>query len=369
MERITIKEYELESEVFDLLKIDLDLFTYDTPLGTIFDEFRLLSSMEEDLFAYELGVLEDFYFPTVIQFDDRLVKLIDITLEQWLNLKFGDHKKVDKEIIEKVVSTWLVRSYRKQFTEYMEIKRRLEVNGINTNVECDPTNVEFPKWGDDEEVMTEDELSNLEEEDLRFKTYSDYKNAWIYEWNKEVSWVEEKPWLDDGTWEEPNDDICHDCNPFQFKRLEDGDLKDEALKEKAILEGSWGHVNRKGNNFCSWLKECFGNYHELDYKLMMKLEEYRRGKKEKEESSEDAWSNYSSNDGNDAIHADQERFDNHDPMEDDDDDIEDLDDYLIPQDASYYVDEEEERFKERKSKLLGIPYKKPPTFKSEKFEV
>ncbi|GJX18278.1 hypothetical protein Tco_0219110 [Tanacetum coccineum] len=44
-------------------------------------------------------------------------------------------------------------------------------------------------------------------------------------------------------------------------------------------------------------------------------------------------------------------------MEDDDDDIGDLDDYLIPNDASCYVDEEEERFKERRSKLLGIPYK------------
>ncbi|GJV26626.1 hypothetical protein Tco_1379321 [Tanacetum coccineum] len=36
-------------------------------------------------------------------------------------------------------------------------------------------------------------------------------------------------------------------------------------------------------------------------------------------------------------------------------------------DVSYYVDEEEERFKERKSKLLRMPYEKPPTFKSEKF--
>ncbi|GJV23262.1 hypothetical protein Tco_1375957 [Tanacetum coccineum] len=49
--------------------------------------------------------------------------------------------------------------------------------------------------------------------------------------------------------------------------------------------------------------------------------------------------------------------------------ISDLDDYLIPNDAPYYVDEEEERFKERMSKLRGIPYKKPPTFKSKKFEV
>ncbi|GKA54741.1 hypothetical protein Tco_0753690, partial [Tanacetum coccineum] len=197
-----------------------------------------------------------------------------------------------------------------------------------------------------------------------FKTYEDYKNAWIYEWSKEVSWVEEKPWLDDGTWKEPNDDICHDYKPFQFKsgyvqwptcnsRLEDGDLQDEALKEKAILEGSYGHENREGNNFCSWLKECFGNHQELDYELMRKLEEYWWGKEEEKESSEDAWSNYSPNNDNDAIQEDQERFDNNEPMEEDDDnDIGDLDDYLIPQDASYCVDEEEKASRKEKANYL-----------------
>ncbi|GJQ93716.1 hypothetical protein Tco_0004855 [Tanacetum coccineum] len=76
---------------------------------------------------------------------------------------------------------------------------------------------------------------------------------------------------------------------------------------------------------------------------------------------------------NNAIQANQEWFDDHEPMEydddDDDDDIGDLDDYLIPKDSPYYVDEEEEGFKERRRKLLGIPYKKPPMFKSKKFEV
>ncbi|GKC91041.1 hypothetical protein Tco_1151690, partial [Tanacetum coccineum] len=89
---------------------------------------------------------ERMFAEAIILIDDRLVKLIDITLEQWLDLKFKDHKKVDKEIMEGVVGKWLIRSYRKQIEEYMEIKRRLEVNGINTDVEYDPTNVEFPKW-------------------------------------------------------------------------------------------------------------------------------------------------------------------------------------------------------------------------------
>nr|GEV41767.1 SGNH hydrolase-type esterase domain-containing protein [Tanacetum cinerariifolium] len=179
--------------------------------------------MVDDLFAYELGVLEDFYVPcieqpcdnlkngyldvyeprqcydeydrifskVVILIDNRLVKLIDITLEQWLDLKFGDHKKVDNEIVEEVVSTWLIQSYKKLFEEYMEIKRQLKVRGINIDVECDPTNEYFAKllaskfdnhmtmdwytknaiwlyWkrGDDEVILTYDEIFDLKEESL-----------------------------------------------------------------------------------------------------------------------------------------------------------------------------------------------------------
>ncbi|GKD31887.1 hypothetical protein Tco_1242665, partial [Tanacetum coccineum] len=33
---------------------------------------------------------------------------------------------------------------------------------------------------------------------MGFKTYDDYKNDWIYEWNKDVPWVDEKPWTDTG---------------------------------------------------------------------------------------------------------------------------------------------------------------------------
>nr|GEV83702.1 integrase, catalytic region, zinc finger, CCHC-type, peptidase aspartic, catalytic [Tanacetum cinerariifolium] len=180
--------------------------------------------MEDYLFAYELGVLEDFYFPcveqpcddlenanleiyepqqcydeyermfvvAVILIDNRLVKLIDITLEQWLDLKFRDHIKVDKEIIEGVVATLLIRSYMKQFKEYMEIKRRLEVNGINTNVECDPTIIEFAIW-----------LASKHNDHMLIDC--------------KVPWVDEKAWLEDGIWKEPTNDICHECKPFDFK--------------------------------------------------------------------------------------------------------------------------------------------------------
>nr|GEW31216.1 zf-BED domain-containing protein [Tanacetum cinerariifolium] len=242
----------------------------------------------------------------------------------------------------------------------MEIKRRLEIDGLNTDVEFDPTNVEFAKW-----------LASTYNNHKPMDRYT--KNAlWLY-WKKEILRIE----TDIILFETP---LCKEFKEFNhllqidvdvligdqprfktykeykntcmsyfqdyewYEGLEDGGFKDETLKEKVILEGLWGHENRKGNNFCPWLKESFGNYRELDYESMLKLEEYWWGKKEEEELSEDAWSNYLPND-------------------------EDIDDYLIPKDAPYYVDEEEEGFKERRSKLLRIPYKKPPTFKSKKFEV
>ncbi|GJT35142.1 hypothetical protein Tco_0925561 [Tanacetum coccineum] len=122
----------VDDEVFNLLRIDDDLFNCDTPLGEIFDEFRRLTRV-----CYDEN--EQIYAEAVIIINKRLVRLIGVTVEHWLNLKFRDHKKIDKEVMEEVVNTWLIRNYKKQFDEYMEIKKQLEVRG------------------DDEEVLTDDE--------------------------------------------------------------------------------------------------------------------------------------------------------------------------------------------------------------------
>ncbi|GJV20466.1 reverse transcriptase domain-containing protein [Tanacetum coccineum] len=120
-------------------------------------------------------------------------------------------------------------------------------------------------------------LLKVNEKDMRFKTYDDYKDDWIYEWNKDVPWVDEKPWTDTGVWTEPKP-VIHTCKPFNYKTgcsewptcswmndgycnggnlpgtfiienqlhyqdyewyeaLEDSELKDEALRNKAIMEG------------------------------------------------------------------------------------------------------------------------------------
>ncbi|GJT80798.1 hypothetical protein Tco_1055140 [Tanacetum coccineum] len=110
-----------------------------------------------------------------------------------------------------------------------------------------------------------------------FKTYDEYKDDWIYEWNENVPWVHEKPWTDNRVWTEPAP-VVHCCKPFNYKSgywewptcswkedrycnggnlpgayivgntlryqdlewyeaLKDKKLKEEALRNKAIMEG------------------------------------------------------------------------------------------------------------------------------------
>ncbi|GKA57624.1 hypothetical protein Tco_0756812 [Tanacetum coccineum] len=126
------------SEKLVLLKINDDSFACNTPLGTIFDEFNRLSGIYDDLFTYEVEIPRlssvpsnkkegddsndgdlDVYEPrvcydenngiyaeAVIFVNKRLVRLIDVTIEQWLNLMYGDHKKVDIKVKEGVISKW-----------------------------------------------------------------------------------------------------------------------------------------------------------------------------------------------------------------------------------------------------------------------
>nr|GEU60524.1 hypothetical protein [Tanacetum cinerariifolium] len=111
----------------------------------------------------------------------------------------------------------------------------------------------------------------------QFKTYKEFKDDWMYEWIKDVPWVHKKPWTDYGAWKEPTS-VVHCCKPFNYKTgrsewptcgwrndgccnggnflrdyiignslhyqdyewyeaLEDEELKEEALRNKAIMEG------------------------------------------------------------------------------------------------------------------------------------
>ncbi|GJR95395.1 hypothetical protein Tco_0267569 [Tanacetum coccineum] len=58
-----------------------------------------------------------------------------------------------------------------------------------------------------------------------------------------------------------------------YDELVDGKLNDETLALKGKIEGSWGDMTLGVINFCRWLKSFFENFHELEYEVLVKLQE------------------------------------------------------------------------------------------------
>ncbi|GKC26109.1 hypothetical protein Tco_1033403, partial [Tanacetum coccineum] len=182
-------------------------------------------------------------------------------------------------------------------------------------------------WGfwitsDDQEGVVDEGFSDVEEannddeqetaEIFRIETnLFDYETPLCtkfkeFNYENELNDELEEPWFEDGV----SYEVCdHICEPFRFKNgkakwptynsNEDGfcnggelsrmvrigymtyfqdyewynelagdNLKEEALKQKAIYERSWGDASQSEMNFCAWLKRSFGNFHELDYELL-----------------------------------------------------------------------------------------------------
>ncbi|GJU15826.1 hypothetical protein Tco_1143792 [Tanacetum coccineum] len=148
---------------------------------------------------------EKIYAEAVILINKRLVRLIDVTVEQWLDLKYRNHKTMDNNVKNGVIGTWLIRSYKLQFEEYLEIKRQRETYA--REIDWYTKNVLWVYWirGDDEVILINEKVLDLKD-----------KNN-------------------------------HD---------EQGDATQSVM------------------NFWAWLKRSFGNFHELDYELLVKLQEY-----------------------------------------------------------------------------------------------
>ncbi|GJV39732.1 hypothetical protein Tco_1418172 [Tanacetum coccineum] len=135
-------------------------------------------------------------------------------------------------------------------------------------------------WSDKEEETAK--ILKIETDDIiGFKTYEDYKDDWIYEWNKNVPWVYDKPWLDNGIWKETKP-VKHTCKPFNYKTgcsewptylewyeaLEDSELKDEALRNKAIMEGSINDDESCNDCWKRWksYEITYPDHNEIEYK-------------------------------------------------------------------------------------------------------
>ncbi|GJY62924.1 hypothetical protein Tco_0464384 [Tanacetum coccineum] len=129
--------------------------------------------------------------------------------------------------------------------------------------------------GDDEVELTDEESSDNEDEVV--EVFSIDTNIFDFETPIDIPWVDEKPWTDTGVWTEPTP-VKHYCKPFNYKTgysewptcswkndrycnggnlpeayivgdslhyqdyewyeaLKDSELKEQALRNKAIMEG------------------------------------------------------------------------------------------------------------------------------------
>ncbi|GJY09842.1 hypothetical protein Tco_0378027 [Tanacetum coccineum] len=278
-----------EFEKLGLLKIDEDLFTYDTQLGMIFNEFNKLSGINDDLFTCEIKVpkptpcveqttnlthndlgeyewkmsyeeCEKIYAEAVILINKRLVRLIDVTMEQWLDLKYGNHKTMDiniKFLIKKGV--YWMRGDDEVVLSNEEVSDLNDENnddeqeiGEIFRIETNLFDYETPLYTEFNYLLKVD--TELFTHDIqRTETYEDYEN-------KSNNKVDE-PWSEDGV---PYEMCDHSYEPFRFKNM----------------KAKWPTCSSNDNGFYNegelprMVRRAFRNFHELDYELLVKLQDY-----------------------------------------------------------------------------------------------
>ncbi|GKD40781.1 hypothetical protein Tco_1260988 [Tanacetum coccineum] len=147
-------------EVSRLNGMDNDLFTYEVKVANISCNSKIDDDSEDD---------DD---------DDMGYDPSDVAFTEWLG---GDDK--------------VELTYEESSNDMDEVAK---VFRINTNLFIFKTPI--CKAFNESNYLLQIDLDLLTKEIEGFKTYKNYKNDWIYEWNKDVPWVDEKPWTNTRVW-------------------------------------------------------------------------------------------------------------------------------------------------------------------------
>ncbi|GKA50125.1 hypothetical protein Tco_0743198 [Tanacetum coccineum] len=186
MTKVIKGEFE---KIKDVKVKDIPL-TYDASLEVFNDEVSRLSKMEDGLFTYEVEAAN-------IPCDSKMDNDSEQEADDDMGYDSGDD---EVDLTDE---------------ESSDDKNDIaEVFRIDTNI----FDYETPLCSAFKEFnyLLEVDLNLLTKDILGFKTYADYKDDWIYEWNKDVPWVDEKPWTDIGVWTKPTP-VKHTCKPFNYK--------------------------------------------------------------------------------------------------------------------------------------------------------
>ncbi|GJV39006.1 hypothetical protein Tco_1417446 [Tanacetum coccineum] len=266
------------------IKVEDDSLACDSPLEVFNYEVSQLSKMDDDLFTYEVEITN---IPCDLRVDDDSeheaddmgFDPFDIAFTKWLGSKFFNYKTMNHYTMR---ALWIFLIRGDDEVELTDEKfsdnedEITEVFRIGTNIFDyeTPICLAFNEFN----YLLKVDPDLLIKDIMGFKTYDDYKDDWIYEWNKDVPWVDDKPWNNTGVWTRPKP-VIHTCKPFNYKTgcsewptcswmndghcngenlpgtfiienqlhyqdyewydaLEDSELKDEVLRNKDSMEGS-----------------------------------------------------------------------------------------------------------------------------------
>ncbi|GJZ97221.1 hypothetical protein Tco_0669674 [Tanacetum coccineum] len=224
-------------------------------------EVSRLSGMDNDFFTYEVEVANipcnsKMNDDSKLESDDDMgYDPSDITFIKWLGSKIFNYKTMDQYTMKALWIYWIRGDDEVELTDEESSDNDDEIAKvfrIDTNI----FDYETPLYSTCNEFnyLLKVDPDLLTKDIMGFKTYEDYKEDWIYKWNKDVLWVDEKPWTDAGpTYSWKDDGYCNGGNlpgayiignqlHYQdykwYEALEDCKLKDEALRNKDIMEGS-----------------------------------------------------------------------------------------------------------------------------------
>ncbi|GKC81424.1 hypothetical protein Tco_1137141 [Tanacetum coccineum] len=204
--------------------------------------------MDDDLFTYEVEVANipcdsnkdnDSEQRVSHEADDDMgYDPSDVAFIEWLGSKNFNYKIMDHYTKKALWIYWIRGDDEVELTDEEFSNNEDEVAQvfkIDTNI----FNFETPMCMSFKEFIYLLQIDpNLLTKDIEgFKTYDEYKDDWIYEWNKDIPW---------------NDGYCNGRNlpeayivgnslHYQdyewYEALKDSELKEQALRNKSIMEG------------------------------------------------------------------------------------------------------------------------------------
>ncbi|GKE16285.1 hypothetical protein Tco_1423862 [Tanacetum coccineum] len=175
------------------LKVEDVSLTCDTSLEVFNNEFNRLSGMDDDLFTYEVEVAN---IPCDSNMDDDSKHEADddmgydpsdVAFTEWLGLNFFNYKTMDHYTMKALWIYWIRGNDEVELTDDESSDNEdevAEVFRINTNIFDyeTPLCLAFKEFN----YLLKVDLDLLTKDIMGFKTYEDYKDDWIYEWNKNV---------------------------------------------------------------------------------------------------------------------------------------------------------------------------------------